>query len=193
MNTLTLSTIDNSHLPETALPENLASLVSPAELVQWTLESVQTHLWSQSDTVLIGGPFNPQALLTVLTYSYAIGVFESEAIVERCVRDDLFRFLSVGIRCAPDRIRVFRGQNCESVRRCLAHVIQHVMDRRAPPGSKMEEDLAEFATRARVLLSHLEARRRFDAAVRADSAFGFEAQEGQAWPYELTVTELPRE
>lgn len=183
MKTKPVNTTENVGLPKTDWPENLASIVPSGEMVQWTFEAVQTYFWSgRTGTAVLGGPFNPRVLLTLLTFSYATGVFGSAAIAERCGRDDLFRYLSVGIHFAPDRIRLFRGQNSELLRRCLAHVIRRVLDR---------EDMADLdnlfraadesgsPTRGtagtRMLLSQREARRRFEAAVSADSNLGFPA------------------
>ena len=116
------------------LSDNLARHVPAGELIQRTLEAVRTFLWSTktgTSTPDLAGRFNPRVLLTLLTYSYATGVFGSAAIAEQSRRDDTLRYLSMGVEFAPDRIRIFRGQNselapasnhtrvCEPQQRCL--------------------------------------------------------------------------
>jgi hypothetical protein len=157
-------------------PENLATRIPAGELVQWTLEGVQTFFWNGgTGTTLVGNAFNPRVLLTIMTFGYATGVFASEDIAEHCRSDSVFRHLSVGIRCAPDRLRRFRGQNCELIKRCLAFVLRRAHERGAATaspelsGDSRTESTAVMPTAtARLVLSQQEAKRRFERAVSAD-------------------------
>ena len=108
------------------MPENLTALMPAGELMQRALEAVNTFFWAGAtgETTFFTRTFNPRVMLTVLTYSYATGVFSSAAIAAGCERDETLRYLSLGARFADDRIRLFRGQNMELVKRCLAFVIR---------------------------------------------------------------------
>jgi hypothetical protein len=124
--------IQHNTSPKVTLPDNLTRLVSPGELVQWTLEAVQTLFWSNppdGPTPVASGGFNPRVLLTVLTYSYATGVFNSAEISGQCQQEAVCRYLSMGIKYAPDCIRLFRGQNAQLLKRTLAFVIRRVYER----------------------------------------------------------------
>ena len=81
-----------------ALSENLALVVPPGQLLQWTFEAVQTFLWStrtgDGPTPTVPGKTNQRVLLTLLTYSYATGLFSSPEIAQMCRADDTFRYLS---------------------------------------------------------------------------------------------------
>ena len=123
--------IQHNTSPNITFPDNLTHLVSPGELVQWTLEAVQTLFWSNrpdGPTPVVAGAFNPRILLTLLTYSYATGVFNSAEISGQCQQEAVSRYLSMGIRYAPDRIRLFRGQNAQLLKRTLAFVIRRVYE-----------------------------------------------------------------
>ena len=97
--------------------------------------------------------------------SYATGVFASAEIAAQCGRDATLRYLSVGVRFAPDRMRLFRGQNSELVRRCLAFVIRsaNVLPTLAP--NPQDTAANRFNELAR---SQGEADRRIKLAVQLD-------------------------
>ncbi len=147
-----------SNTSDFALPDNLVQLVSPGELVQWTLEAVQAFLGRTCQGIPSAGGFNPRILLTLLTYSYATGTFGSAAIAEQCGHDAVLRYLSTGINYAPDRIRLFRGQNPELVKRSLAFLIRRVHTRRVCSSKPAASDA----------LSEQEARWRLQRASQAD-------------------------
>ena len=156
---------------ETMLPDDLTCLLPPGELLQRSLEAVQTFFWSTrpgAATPVVAGTFNPRVLLTLLTYSYATGVFATQRIVELCEHDDVFRYLSMGIGFAADRIRLFRGQNSELLKRCIAFVIRHATDaaQTPVPGSANPTD-ARAAFR-KLVFSQRDAERRIKLAIKVD-------------------------
>jgi hypothetical protein len=154
-------------------PDNLTRLVSPGELVQWTLEAVQTFLWSNrpgAPTPAAAGVFNPRVMLTVLTYSYATGNFGSASVVVGIERDPALSYLGMGIRFTADRIRLFRGQNMEVVRRSLAFVLRRVYDRCVSSPNALAQP-AETAGWNSVL-SQQDAQWRLQRALQADASAG---------------------
>jgi hypothetical protein len=160
------------------LSDNLALLVPPRQLIQWTFEAVQTFLWSTNTgdtTPTVPGKINPRVLLTLLTYSYATGVFSSPSIAEMCEVDDTFRYLSLGCQFAPDRIRLLRGQNSELVQRCLAFVIRHAYEHQTRESESTLVESASIQKRNLTALyamafSQHDAQQRFHRAVKSDWA-----------------------
>lgn len=154
------------------MPADLTALMPAGELVQRTLEAVNTFFWAGAtgETTFFARTFNPRVMLTVLTYSYATGVFSSAAIASGCERDETLRYLSLGAHFADDRIRLFRGQNMELVKRCLAFVI------RQAAGDKSSNDYIYARKQVAGLLNGFwtrtpgqrEAERRIDYAIQLD-------------------------
>jgi len=73
-----------------------------------------------------GAALQPKALLAVLIYSYAAGIFSSEAIVEQMQEDTHFRVL-----CGDDypdwhQLRRFRRLNRPLIRHCLETLLAPV-------------------------------------------------------------------
>ena len=163
---------------EFPMPDDLTRLVPGTELIRRTLEAVQTFLWSNksSGTTVITRRFNPRILLAVLTYSYATGLFGSARIVQRCEEETTFRRLSDGIKLGHEQLRLFRGQNSELVKRCLAFVIRQVCNQlisanpSKPPAdqSNSTNGIPGVAAFWNMALSQRDAERRFRCAVQMD-------------------------
>lgn len=162
-----------SHLDH-PLPANLGALLAPGELIQAALEAVNTFFWSGSApaTPVAAGTYNPRVILTLLTYSYSIGVFASTAIARECERNETFRYLSMGLRFAADRICIFRGQNSELLKRCLALVVRKAAPSAGPAaGAPMTAAGARAQYQFRLLaFSQMEAQRRILWAVQLDQS-----------------------
>ncbi len=160
------------------LPDDLTRLVPGTELVRRAAEAVQTFLWSNKSngTTVVVSKSNPRVLLTLLTYSYATGLFGSVRIVQQCEQETSFRRLSNGIQFSHDRLRLFRGQNSELVKRCLAFVIRHVCNRyvsvsQATTPNDKSNSLNGIPASAgfwNLALSQRDAERRFQCAVQTD-------------------------
>jgi Transposase domain (DUF772) len=111
-----------------------------------------------------GVAYQPQLLLALLTYCYAIGVYASEDIEGFMRRDENFRGLCGND--VPDALvlRRFRRFNREPIIRCLAQVLELSQGQTNPARSTsrlMDRDVAEGS-----YLS--EARRRVEAAILLD-------------------------
>lgn len=163
---------------EFPMPDDLTRFAPGTELIRRTREAVQTFLWSNESngTTVRARKFNPRALLAVLTYSYATGLFGSARIVERCEEETTFRRLSNGIKLGHEQLRVFRGQNSELVKRCLAFVIRQVCNQlttlnpATPPKdqSNSANGIPGVAAFRNMALSQRDAERRFRCAVQMD-------------------------
>ena len=158
-----------------ALPDDLTQLRSAGELVQCSLEAVNVFFWAGAtgETTFLARTFNPRVLLTVLTYSYATGVFASSAIARACEQDETLRYLSMGVRFSADRIRLFRGHHSELLKRCLVHLIQ-----KASLSSPLAEDTATGKAIGSLARCWAEARRRVALAVRLDQVESLPARLG---------------
>jgi hypothetical protein len=163
------NTYSKTAVMDFTFPDNLTRLASAGELVQWSLEAVQTFFWSNrpdGPTPVAVGAFNPRVLLTLLTYSYAAGIYNSTTISAQCEHDDILQYLSMGIKYMPDRIRLFRGQNAPLLKRSLAFVIRRVYERAILSGSSKSTNPATWS----VAIGQQEAQWRFQRAMQMDNA-----------------------
>ena len=115
------------------IPWDLTEIVEAKSLVAWVREEISGLHWDNPELVeyLRAHPnYHPRMLLTVLTYAYASGVFESEEILRRCDTEPVYRALSTD--AAPESIsaiRKFRRDNrallkwglIQSLKRCLEY------------------------------------------------------------------------
>ncbi len=109
------------------LPEDLRAWVGDAELVAQVLAAVQKVDWSFPPLRTLSQQnreYRPQMLLTLLTYSYATGLYESEEIESQVYAESTLRYLAA--RTWPDRrtLRKFRRQHRDLVKQCLIAVIK---------------------------------------------------------------------
>jgi hypothetical protein len=96
-------------------------------IVQGVLESVDAWAGPGSGWVSAGPPESDahfRALLRVLTYSYATGVFLSAEIESALVENPLLLYLSGGERHDSGTLRSFRRRNRLAVQRCLARTLE---------------------------------------------------------------------
>jgi hypothetical protein len=66
----------------------------------------------------------PRVLLTILAYSYAVGLYASEEIENRITTDSGLRYLSAGARPSWHDLRRFRRQNRKMLQGALSQVLQ---------------------------------------------------------------------
>ena len=114
------------------VPWDLTEVAEPGTLGAWVEEEIGALNWSNPELIayLRAHPkYHPRMMLTVLTYAYATGVFESEAIVDRCDSDPVYRRMcAVAAPESVAAIRKFRRENrgllkwslVQILRRCLA-------------------------------------------------------------------------
>lgn len=118
--------------PDGQIPWDLTEVVDAKTLSEWVCEEINSLNWSNRDLIehLRAHPnYHPRMMLTVLTYAYATGNFESEDILRRCDTDFLYRAMCS--EAAPQSmfaIRNFRKENrgllkwslMQVLKRCLA-------------------------------------------------------------------------
>ena len=108
----------------------------PSDLRQWTdsrtlivtvLEAVQSlycRVCDAAGRTDSSAAVGPELVLGVLTYCYATGVHPTVDI-ERCMGSDpATRYLCLNRRVEARRLQLFRGQNRELLKRCLACVLR---------------------------------------------------------------------
>ena len=114
------------------IPWDLTEVADSKTLSAWVREEIGSLNWSNPDLVehLRAHPnYHPRMMLTVLTYAYASGVFESEEILRRCDAEPIYRGMCM--EAAPESIsaiRKFRKDNrallkwglVQILKRCLA-------------------------------------------------------------------------
>lgn len=117
--------MNESAVPNPALPGDLAEWHGAVRLTHFALEAVQsvqlpaTHFKSSPESRM----FSFAGLLTTLAYAHARGVYGSEELEQRCLAQPDLRYL-----CAnnfPDAVtlRQFRRRNWMLVRETLAKVL----------------------------------------------------------------------
>ena len=117
-------------------PGDLRQWLGTAELVKLVLEAVQKVDWSFPPLMTLRQQerrFRPQILLTLLSYSYASGLYESEEIEAGVYSDATLRYLAA--KSFPDRrtLRRFRRQQRELIKQCLIHVFKEAWRMKCGP------------------------------------------------------------
>jgi hypothetical protein len=77
-----------------------------------------------------GMAYQPRALLALLTFCYASGVYASDDIEDHIYRDADFRRVCADEFPEADLLRRFRRLNREAIIHCLAHVLGAVSQQR---------------------------------------------------------------
>ena len=110
------------------IPPLLAAPVSGARsLLALCLASVQTIDESRlRAAAATAAPFRPQMLLTLLTYSYVSGHYDSRDIIAVTATHPTLRYICAGARPLWTDLRRFRRHNREVVAQCLAWVLKQV-------------------------------------------------------------------
>ena len=138
------------------LPEDLAENLGAVRLTQLALEAVGELESSRAEFRLPGGSegYGFRMLLTLLTYAYARGVYNSVELAERIVSDADLRYLATGDRPSPTVLRQFRRQQGRLIRAAIGQLLVLATKEPAPTGWFRAET---------------EASRRLELAMAADS------------------------
>ena len=118
-----------------ALPADAGS--APAELLgEWIkketllcliLDAAQNLEWPESELKLAGSSgyaFRRPVLLTVVTYCYAIGVYEAKGIAIEIAQDEILQFLCAGTFPTWQDIRHFTNQSRDLIQQSLFRTCQ---------------------------------------------------------------------
>ena len=129
-----------------ALPLDLTEWIDQCTLLDWVEADVEQFDWKHPELVayLSQHPeYRPKSLLCVLTYAYAIQVYGSDEIVNRCYSDTVFRLLSENKAPTSAELRRFRRENRGLLKGMLVALFIRAVKRKfalgdilLPPGFK---------------------------------------------------------
>jgi hypothetical protein len=126
--------------PRTLRPaevDDLRTALGEGQLARVVAEVVDEFAWTAEDAkeVSVGwGDARRAALLTLLVYGYAAGIYSSLEIEALARRDSVLRFVGLGYAPDFDTLRRFRRTQRVRLTRCLAAVLQRVNAEASWPG-----------------------------------------------------------
>jgi hypothetical protein len=112
------------------LPWDLTEWVEKKQLLQWVEEEIGSLDWSSPALVeyLQAHPeYQPKAMLCLLTYAYATGVYESDEIVRNCYENEAFRALAQGRAPTTNAIGRFRRDNRGLLKWALEQLLKRAL------------------------------------------------------------------
>ena len=108
-----------------ALPADLSQCLGSRALLQLCLDAVQHVPAAQLAQARRGMPGSrPEMLITLLTYCYSVGVYDSRDIEWSSRTDRTIRYICAGSRPQWQTLRRFRRNNREIIRDSLIHVMK---------------------------------------------------------------------
>ena len=108
-----------------ALPTDLSQCLGSRALLQLCLDAVQHVPSSQLAQLRKTMPkARPQMLITLLTYCYSVGIYDSRDIERASRFDRTIRYICAGVRPEWQSLRRFRRHNREILRDSLVHVMK---------------------------------------------------------------------
>jgi hypothetical protein len=147
-----------------SVPWNLAEWVDAETIRSWVAEEIDSLDWLNPELLKFLGEnpnFRPRALLTVLSYSYATGIYESEEISRLCGTDPALRAM-----CGPQppstrAFERFRRENRGLLKWLLVQILKRVLRAKyglntamLPAGFK--QHLVELATERLDVARHMD-------------------------------------
>lgn len=111
-------------------PWDLTEWVEKDQLLQWVKEEIGSLDWSNPELLehLSAHPeYRPKSMLSLLTYAYATGVYESEEIVRNCCEDDAFRSLFPSYAPTPNAIGRFRREHRGLLKWALEQLLKRAL------------------------------------------------------------------
>jgi hypothetical protein len=108
------------------LPDDLNELASEEWIVRTTLEVVARVEWpagTETFSTWDRTPYRAPILLTLLTYSYARGIFPSEEIRQRLYRDPVLHYLCCKEYPDEEVLRAFRRKHERLLEQCVGDVL----------------------------------------------------------------------
>jgi hypothetical protein len=115
------------------LPADLRELIDDSTLVRLIFETLHVVEQEQSEThpdhrLPIG---QPRVLLTVLTYSYAAGLYGSQEIERQVLRDSQLLYLAAKASPSANELRQFRRLHRFWLQRSLSRLLKSAWQARA--------------------------------------------------------------
>jgi hypothetical protein len=108
-----------------ALPSDLSQCLGCRPLLQLCLDAVQhvapARLSQARERLPVG---RPEMFITLLTYCYSVGIYDSRDIELASRTDRTIRYICAGIRPEWQTLRRFRRHNRDMLRESLIHVMK---------------------------------------------------------------------
>jgi hypothetical protein len=107
------------------LPADLRKCLGEKLLLQMALDAGQFVDWSKADPGAASHPrFRPQMMLTLLSYCYAAGCYESRELELAVQNDPTMRYICAHSYPGWIEIRQFRRRHRPLVEQCLSRVLE---------------------------------------------------------------------
>jgi Transposase domain (DUF772) len=157
---------ETRHLDEERLsvPWNLGEWVEPETIRAWLAEEIDSFDWSNPELLkfLHENPnFRPHALLSLLSYSYSTGVYESEEISRLCGIDATLRAICGQPLPSTRALERFRRENRGLLKWLLVQILKRAL--RAKYGlntamlpAGLKQHLVELATERLDVARHMD-------------------------------------
>jgi len=121
MNTLTQDSLERRPIH---LRDGSRLTFEHSALLRAVFEAVQMVAWPHPESVAEGSGVTPEPILrTLLTYSYAAGVYGSEEIEQSAEDNVVVRYLCANHRPRREAIREFRRRNRQALEAAVACVL----------------------------------------------------------------------
>jgi hypothetical protein len=147
--------------PRSSLRENLELSLETRRIISLVLDAVNQVAWEQTPKLDMPTDWTPDPILrTVVSYCYGCGLFSSQEIEAAALHDPVVRYLCANYNPSWERIREFRRLNTNSIRQCLALVLESMAN------SYMSSSIGRFFP---VVNFAKEAEQRLRRAIQADS------------------------
>jgi hypothetical protein len=145
---------------ELIIPQDLTEWAEACRLMEWVEEEVNRLDWENPEVQRLikqNPDFHPKALLNLLTYAYATGVFSKDEIVRRCYSETVYKLICEKQAPMPSELMRFRREHRGLLRGLIYQVLvralrhKYVGDAFLPPGLKryLVDNAVERLTLAR--------------------------------------------
>jgi transposase len=147
-----------------SVPLDLTEWIDAQTIRAWVNEEIDTLDWSNPELkkeLALHPNLRPRELLTILSYAYAVGIYESEEISRLCTTDRTFRELSGKEVPSHRGLERFRRENRGLLKWILVQVFKRALREKhglnislLPSGLK--QYLIELATERLNLARHMD-------------------------------------
>lgn len=162
-----------------SMTENLTQWVEGFTLVGMVLEAVNEIPlpMPERNFQYRGGSYRPQMLLTLLSYSYATGLYGSMDISSMVSQEKTLKYICAGNEPEWQTLRQFRRNYHQELQEVLIVVMQRVREMKFPKVNKTSGNdsgylgnaLSRWNSKSMVFDAVTEAKRRLQLAIAADS------------------------
>ncbi len=116
-----------------ALPLDLSEWFDRPALLQWVIEVIDSLDWNNPDLTayLAAHPgYHPKMMLSLVTYAYAIGVYEAEEVAELCFKDEGAKSLCGKHEPTAKGVTRFRRENKGLLKWTLVELFKRALQTR---------------------------------------------------------------